>query len=397
MHLVARTPFGSLISGLLVRGNPFPMGILKLVDRYILAEWLKVLTLMLGVTLGLLFLEDMYSSFGRLIEYEAGLREILRYYGTLAPSFLPVVLPLSLLLSLLYIMGQFQRNNEFVALRSNGFSLFRITWTIWVAGILFSALYLFFNARLVPWSVEQSRVLRERIEFAHQAEAGEGERAGVTRNVAFDNRRDGRIWFMNRYSAFAERGFGVTVSVLDEEQRVVRRVMAREAEFDEDRGHWIFRDGRDITFDPETRWAVRSPVFDELAVESFTESPHFMLLLDRRPRDLSLFELREVLEFFADSNGPERNQYAVQYHDILAGALSCLIVVGIAIPFSVTGVRVNPMIGVLKSIGLFLAYFLMHNTTRLLGEREIMDPALSAWLPNALMLAVALWLFHRAN
>ncbi len=373
------------------------MGTLKLVDRYILAEWLKILTLMLVVTVALLFLEDMYGNFGRLIDYEAGLDDIMRYYGALAPGFLPVVLPLSLLLSLLYVMGQFQRNNEFVALRSCGFSLFRITRTIWVAGLVLSALYLAFTARVVPWSVEQSRLIWENIEYEYQAETRDIDRVGVTHGLAFDNVREGRMWFMNRYSAAAERGFGVTVSVLDEDRRVLRRVLGRSAEYDHETGGWIFYDGREIEFDPETYDAVHSPSFDERFYPEFNETPHFMLLLDRRPRDLSLFELRDALGFFEDFENPARNLYAVQYHGILAGSLSCLIVVGLAIPFSVTGVRTNPMIGVLKSIGLFLLYFLMLNTTRMLGEREIMDPVLSAWLPNLSMLLVALWLFRRAN
>ncbi len=370
---------------------------MKLIDRYILAEWLKILALMLGVTVALLFLEDMYGSFGRFISYEVPFPVVLRYYGTLAPSFLPIVLPLSLLLSLLYVVGQFQRNNEFVALRSCGFSLFRITWTIWVAGMVFSALYLVLNARVVPWSVEQSRSVWEEIQYAHQAETREMERVGVTHGLAFDNRHDGRLWFMNRYSAYADRAFGVTVSVLDDDRRELRRVQAREAAYDPERSAWVFREGREIEFDPETRDAVRSPQFDERVFPEFSESPHFMLLLDRRPRDLSLFELREVLEFYDGVDSPGRHPYAVQYHGILAGALSCLIVVGIAIPFSVSGVRANPMIGVLKSVGLFLVYFLMQNVTRLMGEREILDPALSAWLPNGIMLAVALWFFRRAN
>ncbi len=373
------------------------MGRLKLVDRYILAEWLKILALMLGVTVALLFLEDMYGNFGRLIDYEASLEDILRYYGALAPGFLPVVLPLALLLSLLYVMGQFQRNNEFVALRSCGFSLFRITRTIWVAGLVLSALYLVFTARVVPWSVEQSRLIWENIEFQYEAETRDIERVGVTQSLAFNNLREGRMWFMNRYSAFAGQGFGVTVSVLDEERQVLRRVLGRTARYDAEAGGWFFYEGREIRFDPGTYDAVHSAPFDERFFPEFTETPHFMLLLDRRPRDLSLFELRDALIFFEDFDSPARNIYAVQYHGILAGSLSCLIVVGLAIPFSVSGGRTNPMIGVLKSIGLFLCYFTLVNATRLLGEREIVDPVLSAWLPNVTMLLIALWLFRRAN
>lgn len=369
----------------------------KRIDRYILTEWLKILAVMLGVTMGLLFLEDMYGNFGDLIHYRATLQEILLYYAVLAPSFLPVVLPLSLLLSLLYCLGQFHRNNELVALRSCGYSLFRLTWTIWAVGLLFSGLLLYLNAKVVPWSVEQSRQVWENLEFSHEASVLEGEKVGLVNNLAFDHTAEGRLWFMNRFSEFTYRGFGVTVSELDEERREARRVMAREAYYDELDRSWVFLEGREIVFDVETRDTIRSRPFDRMVLESFSESPRFMLLFSKRPKDLSFLELRQVLGFFSDQDNPNRNIYAVHYHSILAGTLSCLIVVGISIPFSITGVRVNPTIGVFKSVGLFLVYFLLENMVRLFGEREIVDPAFSAWFPNLLMLAIAVWLFRRAN
>ena len=44
------------------------MGRLNLIDRYILREWLKIFTLVLGATLGLLLMQALYDDFRDLVE-----------------------------------------------------------------------------------------------------------------------------------------------------------------------------------------------------------------------------------------------------------------------------------------------------------------------------------------
>lgn len=371
------------------------IGGLKTVDRYILREWLKIFGLSIAVTMGLLLLNDMYSNFGDLMDFQAGILQILRYYLVLTPSFIPVVLPIALLLSLLFSLGNLHRNNEFVALRAGGFSIGRITVTIWISAALLSCVLLFFNARVVPWSVEQSRQMLDNMEFAHLAR-GEGEQdVGIIHTLTFDNRREDRIWFMNRFSQYTYRGFGVNVYKLDDQRREVERVMAREVYYDDHWGEWIFIDGRRMIFDAESGEALRSPQFEQLVDNDLNETPQMMMLFNKRPRDLSLNEIRAVLDVMDDEH-PKVSAFQIRYHSIMAGAFSCLIIVGLAIPFATTGVRVNPMVGISKSLGLFALYYLLENIARIIGERDLIQPMAAAWLPGIAMALLATWFFRRA-
>jgi len=67
----------------------------------------------------------------------------------------------------------------------------------------------------------------------------------------------------------------------------------------------------------------------------------------------------------------------------------------LAVPFAVSGVRVNPAVGVSKSIGLFFLYYILMNVANALAAKEIMDPLWAAWLPNIGMSTIAVWLFWR--
>ena len=83
---------------------------LNLFDRYLLAEWLKMLALLLAATVGLLFVVALSSDLRELLQAGVGAGDILRYFATLMPSYLSVVLPLSLLLSLLFVLSKLHRH-----------------------------------------------------------------------------------------------------------------------------------------------------------------------------------------------------------------------------------------------------------------------------------------------
>ena len=365
------------------------------IDRHILSEWLKTLGLVLAATLGLLLLQEMYDNFRDLLDNGARGRDIAVYYAVRLPSYLTVVLPLALLVSLLYSLGQLHRNNEFTAMRAVGLSLFRLTRGIWVVGLLCSGLMWLCNSRVVPWSVEESRRIKDNMEFRHQARIDGADSAGLVKSVTFDNRPAGRLWYINRYSRFTGRAYGVTVSILDSRRREVTRYLAREAEFHPATRTWTFRGVSEIDFDVETGEMVRPTLFTEREFSTFHENPELMLLIDRNPIDLSFRELRMLMDYLISDGSPKVTKYALRYYGLIADTLGCLIVIGIAIPFAVSGVRVSPVVGVSKSIGLFFVYYLLANVANTIGGRGLLTPEVAAWLPNLVMVGVAGWFLVR--
>lgn len=365
-------------------------------DRYIFREWAKVFALTVGVIVGLLVIADMQDDLSDLLGYGANASEIFRYYAILTPSFLPAIIPISLLISLLFALAQLHRNQEIVAMRAAGLSLFRITRSLWLAGVVLTGALWWLNAEVVPWSVESARETRDNLYYEDALEQEiDADAIGVLKNLTFHHPENGRLWFVNRFNEFSYRAFGVTVSQFTEDHREQARLMANEAYFSESVGHWVFLQGREMTMDTATGDVVRSLPFDRVERTDLTEDPALMQFLQKRPKDLSFWELRRVLEALTGSADPRLAQYEMRYFSILANPLSCLIVVGIAIPFALRGVRTNPAVGVAKSVGLFLVYYVITSVTGLLGG-AVITPAAAALVPNFLMIAFAGFLFWRA-
>ncbi len=364
-------------------------------DRHLLREWLQILGLVLAATCGLLVVQVLYDDFRSLRELGAHGWVLWEYLGVTLPSFLALVLPLALLISLLYTLGTLHRANELTAMRAAGVGFGRLLAPVWVAGVLCCGLSWWLNTSIVPWSVEHSRELRDDLQFQHDVKTLTADRTGAATSVAFDNQRARRMWFFNRYSRFTKHAYGVSVSELDARRHETARLVATEAWFDAARGGWQFQRGRLLSFAAETGELIADQPFTDKFVAAYEEKPELMLLIDRRPIDLSLRELRTLIDYLTSEHSPKAVDYAVRYFGLIADTLSPLIVIAIAIPFAVTGVRVNPAVGVSKSIGLFFLYYVLTNFASSLATKGYLDPSLAAWLPNAGLATLAAWFFAR--
>lgn len=386
---------GEAVWALRWAGREFSSTALNTYDRHLLGEWLKILGLVMGACVGLLFVQVLYDDFRTLNDLGARGADFWMYFLVTLPSFLAIVLLFALLVSLLFVLGKLHKANEFIALRAAGVSLLRITAPIWLIGVLACGLSWYLNASVVPWSVEESRRLRDNLQHLQQSKSLAEDRVGAVYSVGFDNRPERRMWFFNRYSQFARKGYGVSVSELDPQRRESRRIVAAEAWYDAQRRGWVFKQGRELLFEAESGEMIQPKPFTELFMANYREDPALMLIIDRKPGDLSIYELRQLIDYYRAGHNPKAIPYEVRYYGLLADTLGPLIVIALAVPFAVSGVRVNPAVGVSKSIGLFFLYYVFMNLASSLATTGQVEPVVAAWLPNLGMGVIGVWLFAR--
>ena len=119
---------------------------MSLIDRYVFKEWAVGFALTLGVIVGILILQNMYDSLPDLLDVGASVSEVCYYYTLSLPAYLPAILPIAFLVSLLFSLGTQHRNNEIIAMRASGASLLRISRSLWLAGLALSGLLFYLTA-----------------------------------------------------------------------------------------------------------------------------------------------------------------------------------------------------------------------------------------------------------
>ena len=174
-----------------------------------------------------------------------------------------------------------------------------------------------------------------------------------------------------------------------EQNREVRCVTARFAEFRKTAlgWRWTFREGRDLRFDPATGALMAQPRFKELTLPDYDDDPEVMFYSTKDPDKLSLREVSRFVDQAGSNPGGQNAAYAMRYHSILSAPVICLIVVAVAIPFSVRAGRISPMVGVAKTFGLFLTFYFLTSFCSAFGESGALPPMIAAWIPTVLAAA----------
>lgn len=370
---------------------------MTLIDRYLLREWFSILGIVLAATLGLLVMHAMYDDLEDLLRYGARVGEVAAYVVVSIPGFLATVLPLCLLVSLLYALGRLHHGNELTALRAAGVGLFRITRSLWAGGVFFCGVVWCLNTTLVPWSVEETRRMWETLQVREQMEGRSADQVGARWALTYENGLEHRLWFINRYSKFTDRAYGLTISERDAEGVEHRRWLAREGWRLEGGAGWVLRDGRELAFDGPSGEVVKTQAFAEMVVERFDEDPELMQVYDAKPDTLSLFELNRVIEHHRETGSPKLRAYELRQASVLAEGLMPLVILAFAIPFAVAGVRVNPAVGVSKAFGLFFLYFIAVRLGLVFGTRGAFDPVWAALLPHCALLVAGGWAWARVR
>ncbi len=399
-------------------------------------EWLQTLGLSLGALLGLVLLANLGDNLPDFIAVKLPPFQVLWYYLNVIPVSVPAVLPVSFLLSLLLSLGRLHKNSEITAMRAAGMSLFRITRFLWAAGALLSLLMAGLMTSWAPLAREQMTLVEEEI-LARRTQAASPE-AKVSSDIGYGYRAvvyadavGGQFWFADGLSVVGGKACGLTVHFLDQNSKETARLYAATAEWR--LGHWSVRDGRLMKFTeggnsvwfsrtftqpsaeadrlraylPTAPAREKQATADQLAFQEEVLALSARLTLPpeklrsdlgtKRASDLTLGQINELLPRLEANASAKLSRYRTRYHSLLATPFLCLILVGLAGPLAVTGVRVNPMIGVGKALAWFCAYFLLNGLITSMGENGAVPPLLAAWLPIVFLVAVTSWLWRRAR
>ncbi len=357
---------------------------MRLLDRYLLRELLIPLAYCFSGFLIFWVAFDLSSEldYFQLLKLSAG--DIAVYYLIRLPDLLYTVLPISLLLALLYSLGNHARHNEIVAARAAGVSLWRLAAPYLAVGALCSAALFVIND---VWLYDSHR-RAETLLQSRQLELSNDPAKEWRSNLNFENKRDNRIWHIGGYHPQA----GVMTNIdLDWTLPGGARkdIHAQRGVWTND--NWLFQGVEHRTFldasDVPPTYRTNEIVFPDL-----TETPVDLNVqikfqsLDRRKVGkkvtLSLHEIRQFIALHPILTGDDRAMILTQWHGRIAQPWTCLVVVLIALPFSAVSGRRNVFVGVASSVFICFTFFVISQLALALGTSGRFPPWFAAWLPN---------------
>lgn len=136
---------------------------MKIIDRYILVSYLKTFVSVFVILMFIFVLQTIWLYIAELAGKDLDLEIIFKFLLYFSPKLIPLVLPLTILVSSIMVFGSFAEKYEFAAMKSTGISLQRAMRSLMVFVLVLSAVAFVFANNVIPYAEYKSLNLRKNI------------------------------------------------------------------------------------------------------------------------------------------------------------------------------------------------------------------------------------------
>jgi lipopolysaccharide export system permease protein len=357
---------------------------MRLLDRYVIRNFLQIYFYCIAGFISIWLIFDVSDNISTFIDQHVGLRLVIRYYATQLPQVFIILLPVSLLLSLLFALGRMSRANEVVSMLTAGVSLTRVLLPLIGIGLLTVAASMALNYSLAPHA-ELARKM-----FISEVQARPGR---YIQGQIFRNRTDSRTWFVQNFLHGGNTFNNVQVLQQDANDNIVTNYVATRAFYRPETKTWELENVKVVHYDHAGN-ILDEQIYPSLKIEHWSETPFRLGSANERAEFLSLPELREYLHFNADFPATLLAPFRTHLQYRLALPWTCFVVVCIAAPLGIGYSRRGVLSSVAAAVFLvFSMNFLVHLFLAL-GEGYRVPAWIAAWTPNILFTAIGLYLLY---
>lgn len=365
---------------------------MRILDRYIFKSALGLFFGCLLLFFFLYIIIDAFSHLDEILKQKVPIGILLQYYLSYLPIIFVQVSPIACLLSVLYTFGKLNRNNEVIAMRSSGLSIYQIVKTVVIFGIIITAFVFWVNDRLVPQSLSLTEKIKEEMEKGN-AKKDQVKESQVITNLSMYGLRN-RLFFVNSFLPSANTMEGIIILEHDEKQNITKKIVAHKGVYKN--GLWTF--SRSITYRfNESGQIIGEPQYLEEEIMPISETPKDFLMQRQRPDFMTIAQLDDYIWKLSRSGAKTviRNLKVELFHRFTMPLTNAIIIL-LGIPFSL---KMKKRATGLASIGLSIMvgflYFVLNAVSIALGKAGILPPVLSVSLPHLLGLTGALYLIDK--
>jgi len=357
------------------------MGILA---RYLSGEFFKLLVLCQSFFVFLYLVIDFIQKIDNFMEADASSYAMLLFFIYKIPLIAMQMAPVAALISVIILFSLMKKNNEIIALKASGISVFRLSVPVLISSLCLTIVVFLFSELVVPYASTKSNDIWQR-EVKKQDQK------------RFYNRSN--IWYKKTKAIYWIRHFDGKQMVMedptfyffDDSFHLIKRVDAKKAEWKE--GKWKAAEG--IIQKKKKGGAYTFERFERLDL-MLPEGPESFLKTIKRPEEMSYWELKRYARKTA-REGYDETRYLVDLNGKLAFSTLSFVMVLVGIPAALGMKKGGTPLAVSVGIAACFIYFLIHGLSRSLGLAGILPPIFSAWMASLAFLFFGIYLMMRTE
>ena len=353
---------------------------MKIIDKYIIKQYLTTFFVMFGLFIPIGIMVDFAEKIDKFRENEVPGDLIISYYIDFIWYFGSQLYPVFLFLAVIFFTSRLANNTEITAILSSGLSFQRFTKPFFISASIIVSFALFSGMFIVPKSNLKFN------EFVSEYVKTE-EKRNTSR--LFKQINDNEYIYVSSYDPRRKRGINFTLENFDGNE-LKHKISATTIRWDDS----IFR---------LTNYVKRTIIDDQEILNKVTRKDTILDFdiddlapLNYVAETLNFFELNELIRYERRAGSPLINSHLLVRHKRYTIPFSCFILTLIAISVSSFkkrgGTGANLAIGV--SLG-FLFIFL-DKIFSVLVIKSNFSPALASWGILIVFLTIALFLLKKA-
>ena len=287
-------------------------------------------------------------------------------------------------------MWTFCRHSEIVAMRANGIGFFAIVKPLLAVAFAMACFVTWVNEWYVPRTAQWAKQLRnERFEMDKVAKAD---------NIVFRNAKADRTWSIDEmHGARGEHLLNVRITVDHPDGARLMNVTAPKADWLD--GEWWLTDAQVQHYDALGREiATPTPELDALrlrAFPQFRERPGDFVMQNRDWAYNSIADRLRFIRHHPDLSEKLVRKYRYDTWAQLMAPWACLVITLFAIPAGIASGRQSVFRGIVGALVMFFAFYGLTIACMVGADVGWLPPVPAAVLPDAVFLAIGLYLFRR--
>lgn len=361
--------------------NSFP----RLMDLYLFRRFFFYFCLLMGTFVFLFEAFTFFELLDDIARHRVPFLVVVNYFRYLTPYLLYQLAPLGALVAVLVTLGVMSKNNEIVACKASGISLYRLSIPLLLTGMSLAAGMILLDDTYLPYANQQQDSLRNQIK-GRPAQT-------YTRPQRWIFGENAKIYNYDLFDPSQSLLGGLNVVELDPATfQMRRRVFASRAEWSESQHSWVLLSGwvRDFSDGTITRYER----FTATTLQELTEPPSYFNRQVLQAFQMSWRELQRYIDGLRRA-GFEVSALQVQWHEKLAYPLIVPVSMLLAIPFAfLVGTR-GAIGGVALGLAIGIVYWSLARLLEAMGGVGQLPPLLAGWAPDLIFFFLGLYFFFK--
>ncbi|MCU0614251.1 MAG: LptF/LptG family permease, partial [Desulfobacterales bacterium] len=302
---------------------------MRILDKYVFKSIILSFFACVFVFLFLYVVIDILSHLEDLLKQQVSMRLLADYYLWNLPLIFVQVSAFACLLSVLYTFGKLNHGNEIIAMRSAGLSIFQITKTALIFGLLVSFFVFWINNSLGPRSMQKTQSIKEEME--KKGKRAKDKKFENINNLSMYGLKN-RLFFINKFFPSTNTMEGITILEHDRNQNITKKIVANKGQFKDER--WIFY--QCITYEFDKNGQIKNePMYEEEQVMSIPETPQEFMNQRQLPELMDIHQLKDYMAKLSNSGAPSiLRSLKINLYSRFTEPLTSAIITILGIPFA---------------------------------------------------------------